>query len=287
MLTSCNFFDWTGANMKYTTTQRRDLILQEVLDKTYVKVNELSEEIGVSEATIRRDLKTLADSNQIKLVYGGAEHLRVSDYSFRAKSRRNLECKKIVGKLAADLITDDEQIFIDSGTTCFQMASYLRTKRSLTAIVNSARLVMELPNLPGLNIIMLGGRYRPDRMDTIGPLATSTLDQLRGYTAIVGADGLSMDFGLTASDMESAFLFRQAVINASSTWLLVDHTKFLTPSLFKIVSWEAVSRVVTDKLPSPQWVEFLSSRNIEIVHPQEPRDDSGNADDDHDLKGQE
>ena len=114
-------------------------------------------------------------------------------------------------------------------------------------------------------------------MDSVGPLAISTLDQLRGYTAIVGADGLSMDFGLTASDMESAFLYRQAVKNASSTWLLVDHTKFLTPSLFKIVSWESVSRVVTDRLPSPQWVEFLSSRNIQVVYPQGGDEESPNA----------
>ncbi|NLW85850.1 MAG: DeoR/GlpR transcriptional regulator [Planctomycetes bacterium] len=255
--------------MKYTTKQRRDLILRQVLDKTYVKVNELSEEIGVSEATIRRDLKNLAQDNQIKLVYGGAEHLRVSDYSFRAKSRRNLDSKKTIGKLAAELIKDDDQVFIDSGTTCFEMAHFLRQKRGLTIIVNSSRLVLELPESNGINIITLGGRYRPDRMDTVGPLATATLDQLRGYTAIVGADGLSMDFGLTASDMESAFLYRQAVRNASATWLLVDHTKFLTPSLFKIVGWDALSRVITDAPPPSEWAEFLRGRNIEVVYPSE------------------
>ena len=255
--------------MEYTTQQRRDEILTQVLEKGRVKIKDLASAIAVSEATIRRDLKTLAESNQVKLVYGGAEQLRISDYSFRAKARRNNEAKKVVGRLAAELIGDDEQIFIDSGTTCFEMAPLLKRKRSLTIIVNSARLVMELPDVPGINIITLGGRYRPDRMDTVGPLATETLDQLRGYTALIGADGLSMDFGLTASDMESAFLYRQAVRNASAVWLLVDHSKFLTPSLFKIVDWDAISRLITDRPPSPEWREFLDSRDIEIIYPQD------------------
>ncbi|MFA6134042.1 MAG: DeoR/GlpR family DNA-binding transcription regulator [Phycisphaerae bacterium] len=255
--------------MKYTTQQRRDLILSQVLENNHVKVKELADSIAVSEATVRRDLKSLADDNQIKLVYGGAEQLRISDFSFRAKARRNYEAKRVVGRLAAELIGDDEQIFIDSGTTCFELAPMLKRKRGLTIIANSSRLVLELPDVPGINIITLGGRYRPDRMDAVGPLATAALDQLRGYTALIGADGLSMDFGLTASDMESAFLFRQAVQNAAATWLLVDHSKFLTPSLFKIVDWEAISRVITDCPPRPEWAEFLSARNIEVIYPQE------------------
>lgn len=253
--------------MKQTTQHRRDTILTQVHDSSSVTIRDLAARIGVSEATIRRDLKTLADNNQLKLVHGGAEDLRISDFSFRAKARRNHEAKMIVGRLAAELIGDDQQVFIDSGTTSFEMAPLLRKKRGLTIIVNSARLVLELPDSQGINIIALGGKYRPDRMDTVGPLASAVLDQLRGYTAIIGADGLSMDFGLTAADMESAFLYRQAVANASATWLLVDHSKFLTQSLFKIVDWGTICRVITDQPPPSQWREFLQAGGIEIVCP--------------------
>jgi DeoR/GlpR family transcriptional regulator of sugar metabolism len=106
-------------------------------------------------------------------------------------------------------------------------------------------------------------------MDTVGPLATASLDQLRGYVAFIGADGLSMDFGLSACDMESAFLYRLAVRNARQTCLLVDHSKFLTPSLFKIVDWEAISRVITDRPPPSEWAEFFSTRNIQCTCPSE------------------
>jgi DeoR/GlpR family transcriptional regulator of sugar metabolism len=76
-----------------------------------------------------------------------------------------------------------------------------------------------------------------------------------------------MDFGLSAADIESANLYRQAVQNARQTVLLIDHTKFHTLSLFKIVDWAQVNRIVTDEPPSEQWREFLSRHHIEILHP--------------------
>src|SRR5262249_31047831 len=158
---------------------------------------------------------------------------------------RNQEAKHVIGQLAASLVNDGEQIFLDSGTTSFQMAEPLSRKRGLSIIVNSARLALEL-KAPAMNLIILGGQYRPDRMDTIGPIAMSTLDQLRGYTAFIGADGVSMGFGVSAADIESAHLYRLAASNARETVLLVDHTKFESASLFKIVDWEMIRRLVTD-----------------------------------------
>jgi DeoR/GlpR family transcriptional regulator of sugar metabolism len=106
-------------------------------------------------------------------------------------------------------------------------------------------------------------------MDTIGPLAMATLDQLRGYLAFIGADGLSREFGLTAGDIDSAHLYRLAIGNARQTTLLADHTKFESPSLFKIVGFEAISRVVTDVQPSVEWMEFFQAKGIQVVYPRE------------------
>jgi len=204
-------------------------------------------------------------------VHGGAVLGHGNDLSFRSKSMRNVEAKRIIGRLAAELVSDGDQILLDSGTTCFQMAPFLRSKRGLLVIVNSTRLAMEL-NASGLSVILLGGQYRPPRMDTIGPLATAALDQLRGYLLFIGADGLSADFGLTAGDIDSADLYRRAVGNARETVLLADHSKFQTPSLFKIVGFDAISRIVTDREPSTQWMEFLESRKIQVIYPREGSD---------------
>jgi len=238
--------------------------MSELLDRRHVTVKELADTMGVSEATVRRDLRTLAESQELNLVHGGAT--LAPDFSFHAKHDRNIAAKRVIGALAASLVADGVQLFLDSGTTCFEMAPYLSRKRGLAVVLNSARLALEL-KAPDVNIIMLGGQFRPDRMDTVGPITLANLDQLRGFTTFVGADGLSMDFGPAAVDMESAHLYRLAITNAREAVLLVDHTKFAAPSLFRIVEWDQIDHVVTDLPPSPEWVDFLTGRNIQIHHP--------------------
>ena len=253
--------------MALSTQQRRKRILGELYENGHVSVKTLAGGLDVSEATVRRDLRALAGGGQVELVYGGANLRRGADYSFRSKSMLNVQAKRVIGRLAAGLVSDGEQIFLDSGTTCFEIVPLLKLKRGLLVIVNSARLALEMDS-PGLNMILLGGNYRCDRMDTVGPLTIGTLEQLRGYIAFIGADGLSMDFGLTAGDIESAHLYRQALANAREGILLADSTKFQSPSLYKIVDWDAISRVVTDTEPSQQWAEFFASREIKVLYPE-------------------
>ncbi len=248
--------------------QRREKILAAILEKRHVSARDLAADVSASEATVRRDLKALAAEGEIELVYGGATLRRPSDYSFRSKGQRNVEAKRVVGRLAADLVGEDEQIFLDSGTTCFEMLPFLKVRRRLSIICSSARLALEM-DTPGISVILLGGQYRPDRMDTVGSLATATLDQLRGYLCFIGADGLDREFGPAAADLESADLNRRAVRNARQTVLLVDHTKFAAASLCKIVDWELVSRIVTNRAPSPEWMDFLGARGIQVDYPEE------------------
>jgi DeoR/GlpR family transcriptional regulator of sugar metabolism len=211
-------------------------------------------------------LRALADEGQVVLNYGGATLPNHVDFSFRSKAIRNVDAKRIAGELASELIAEGDQIFIDSGTTCAQMASHVKRKRSLSVIVNSARLALELDS-PNLQVIMLGGEYRPDRMDNVGPLANTTLSELHGYHAFLSADGLGRDVGLMASDVESAYIFRLAVANAKETTLLADHTKFYANALCKIVGWERIGRVVTDRKPDEEWTTFFEEQNIEVIYP--------------------
>jgi DeoR/GlpR family transcriptional regulator of sugar metabolism len=161
---------------------------------------------------------------------------------------------------------DGEHVFLDSGTTCSELVPYLKRMHEITVFTNSARLALEL-NAPGVRLFLIGGEYRPDRMDSIGPMAVNTLNQVRGYTAFIGADGLSTDFGPSASDMASAHLHRQVVANAISTVLLVDHSKFGSASLFQIVDWSRIHTVVTDKEPEPAWMQFFYDRKIMVLYP--------------------
>ncbi len=257
--------------MGQATEERRKQIMAQLLDRKHVTVKELAAFMDVSGATVRRDLKALADEEELLLVHGGATLPRQRDFSFRAKQLRAVDQKRIIGRLAAELVLDGDQVFLDSGTTCSEMVPYLKKMHGLTVLANSARLALEL-NAPGLRVFLIGGEYRPDRMDTVGPMAMSTLNHVRGYLAFIGADGLSMDFGPSASDMASAHLHRLVVENAREAVLLVDSSKFGGASLFQIVDWSGISKVVTDREPDEQWKRFFGEQNIEVIYPEESDD---------------
>jgi DeoR family fructose operon transcriptional repressor len=264
----CAYSRSIGDLMGRATRDRREFISAQVLKYKHVTVRDLASQAGVSEATVRRDLRELSTQGRVELFYGGAGLPRMTDYSFQSKSMRNVEAKRTIGSLAAELVSEGDHVLLDSGSTCFQMVQGLKRKRGLSIMLNSSRLVEELAAVPDIKLIVLGGRYRPHRMDTVGPLAHATLDQLRGFVTFIGADGLSMEFGPAASDIESADLYRLAVRNARETILLVDHTKFRAPSLFKVTDWESVSQVVTDRVPEDEWMRFFESNGIHLLCPQ-------------------
>jgi DeoR/GlpR family transcriptional regulator of sugar metabolism len=252
--------------MSQASAERRKQIMSQLLDKKHLTVKALAAAMEVSDATVRRDLKALADSQGLKLVHGGATLPRERDFSFQARLLRATEEKKIIGSLASKLIHEGDRLFLDSGTTCSQLVPYANRLHEITVLTNSARLALEL-NAPGVQLFLIGGEYRADRMDTVGPMAVSTLNQVRGYVAFIGADGLSTDFGPSASDLASAHLHRQVVQNASATVLLVDHSKFGNASLFQIVDWSQINTVVTDKNPDDPWRRFFKERDIAVHCP--------------------
>lgn len=251
-------------------SDRYTFILEQAANQGHVAVRDLARRMAVSEATVRRDLRALAEQRRLELVYGGATLTRPEDQSFQARAERNREAKRTIGDLAAGLVGDHEMVFIDSGTTCFEMRHGLRSRRGLTGIVNSTRLAVELGKLPESHVLLLAGQFRPERQDTIGPLAANAIDQLRGYVAFIGADGLCPDFGISANEIQTAYLWQHVIRNARETVLLADQTKFEAPSLYRICGFDSVSKVVTDRLPSPEWAETFAREGIEIIVPPNP-----------------
>ncbi len=253
--------------MSVSASTRRDEILNRALARGHVDVRGLASELGVSEATVRRDLRALSEAGHLELVYGGATLPRAADASFASRALRNMEAKRIIGKLAGELVRDHEMLYVDGGTTCFEMRHQLKRRRGLSVVVNSWRWAVELSGIGSCSVILIGGHYRHEREDCVGPLAAQSIDQLRGYVAFISADGLDTEFGLWSNDIETAYLYQHVVRNARDTVLLVDRSKFAAPSLFRICGWEPVSTVVTDSEPGDRWEEFLRDRGIRLVTP--------------------
>jgi DeoR/GlpR family transcriptional regulator of sugar metabolism len=255
---------------------RREAILERLNARGHVAIRDLANGLAVSEATIRRDLRQLADDNLVELVYGGATARRIADQSLQARSKRNFEAKRTIGHLAGSLVSDGDMLFVDAGTTCYELRHALLRRKRLSVILTSTRLAEDLGANPEIEIIALGGHYRPERMDCVGPLAANAIDQLRGYTAFIGADGISLEFGVSANDIQTAYLYQHLLRHARETILLADHTKFAAPSLFRICGLDSVSRIVTDQPPAPEWQETLAEHGIELITPRGNLDPTNN-----------
>lgn len=253
--------------MNVSKLQRKDKILELLYERGHVEVREIAESFDVSEATARRDLRRLADEDQLELVYGGATLPRRGNYSFQARQARNIEEKRLIGRMAAALVRNGDSILLESGTTVGCMVPYLFTLRDLNVITNSAPVAQQLGERTDFNILFLGGKFRHERMDVVGPFAENAISQLSGYRAFVGADGLSLDIGLTGTDIETAHLYQNVIRHAGETNLLADHTKFSAPTLYKIIGLGAVNRVVTDRPVPAQWARALDREGIDLVLP--------------------
>lgn len=248
-----------------TKIQRKERLLDTLMDQGHIEVRQASERFDVSEATIRRDLRTMADEGLMELVYGGATLPRKGNYSFRSRKSRNMEAKRLIGKTAAALVRDGDSLFIDSGTTAECMVPHLLARKDLNIITNSNIVAATIGEQTQFQVLQLGGKFRYERMDSVGPFAEMVMQQLSGYRCFIGADGLGQTVGLSSTDVETAHLYKTAILHASETILLADHTKFGAPALYKIVGMEAVHRVVTDRMPTGEWPDFLNRLDIEII----------------------
>lgn len=257
--------------------QRKKIILDTLEREGSLLVKEFAAELEISETTVRRDLNELDSEGLLKQVYGGAVRLdpgpRSLNIPVAQRSTQAIEAKRQIGRCAAELVNDGDIVYIDPGTTSWEMIPYLKPKRNLTIISNSVRLLQCLDFIGHHNIIQLGGTLRPDRLDTVGTLSQLCIEQLRGYKAFQGGDGIDIDFGLSAVDHESALIAKVILGAAREVVVLADHTKFDNPSmLYKIVDIDKINYLVTDMPLSPAWNAKCARAGLRVVVADTPKE---------------
>ena len=248
---------------------RQQLILERVRVNGRIEVCGLARELGVTEVTIRRDLVLLEKSGLIKKTYGGAVLASPPEMnvSVRYRQTRNLTAKRIVGKLAAGLIKDGDIIYLEAGSTCYEIIPYLSQRKNITVIVNSLYLMSRLHELTQHRIILTGGQYRPDRMDMVGPTAETTIAQLGGFKAFTGADDITIDAGISGSDVITVSFAKLVLQRAHEVIFVGDHTKFDNPALYKIADINELDYIVTDEKPDTAWLTACRQKNIRLIYP--------------------
>jgi DeoR/GlpR family transcriptional regulator of sugar metabolism len=173
-------------------------ILERVAADQTIHVAELAQELGVSDMTIRRDLRRLERDGFLRQTYGGAAaHLtRSFDVSFNARALEHAREKRLIGIRATELVGDARVLFVGIGSTAEQFARYLPARAGLTVVTASLPIAGVLGTRP-VGVVALGGAVVRDELSCVGPAALRTLSTYRFELAVIGAAGLSARWGIT------------------------------------------------------------------------------------------
>jgi DeoR/GlpR family transcriptional regulator of sugar metabolism len=229
------------------TSQRKSHILTILARDGQVVAKRLSEDLGLSEDTIRRDLRELAAEGKLQRVHGGAlpASPAMADYA----SRKHVEPagKIAIGRAAAGLIRPGQVVFIDGGTTTLAMVEQLPATLRATIVTHSPSIAAALVEHPLLEIILIGGRLFKHSVVTVGAAAIEGIAHVRADSFFLGVTGLHAEVGLTTGDAEEAAVKRALMHASAETIVLASREKIGAASPYLIGPVHGVSTIVTEK----------------------------------------
>ena len=258
------------ASPRVFARERRQAIGRFVEEQGRAWVADLAAGFDVSEVTIRKDLLRLEQEHRVIRTHGGAiaaGHDR-AEQAFEVRQRLQREEKAAIGAAAAHLVRDGESIALDASTTALQVARHLRDHgewHSLTVVTNGLRIAAELAGLPGVTVLMPGGRMRPEAMSLVGSWGESLLRRANIQKAFVGALGFTLEEGLTDATEEEAELKRAMVAAARQVIAVVDHTKWGLVAFATFCRAERIGLLVTDAAAPPEMVEQMRQLGGQVL----------------------
>ena len=247
------------------TRQRKQLILEKLSSEGQVLSKTLSLEFGVSEDTIRRDLRELAADGRLQRVHGGALPSSQAVSSFAERSSLGIEAKKRVAKRGAELISPGQVVIIDGGTTTTELVRCLPGDLAFTAVTHSPGIALALVDYPQVDVILIGGRLFRHSVVTVGAAAIEGIAQIHADLFFMGVTGIHPDAGLTTGDYEEACIKRAFSGRAAETVVLASPEKINTASSFMIGELSLINTVVVEPDTDSRWVEAVSRQGISVV----------------------
>lgn len=230
------------------------------------RVDELSAELGVSPATVRRDLEALEAAGSVKRVHGGAVSVDGPHHEllFDDKASLAAEQKERIAEAAAGMVSDGDTVYLDGGSTVLRVAQRLRERTGITVVTNSLRAAMELSG-HGPRLILVGGELRRLSQTVVGVLTRAMLEQLHLDMAFMGTIGLTIADGITTTDPQEAFTKQLVMKHSSRVILLADSTKCGKVSFAEAGGFDDINVLITDAAVDEGFVRQVRRLNVEVL----------------------
>ncbi|MFW7432354.1 DeoR/GlpR family DNA-binding transcription regulator [Vagococcus carniphilus] len=229
------------------TEERQHKILSLLNEQEIIKTRDLMMTFDVSESTIRRDLQEMEEAGVLKRVHGGAKGIikLETELNMREKSSKNIHEKQQIAQYAASLVSPGEFIYLDAGTTTYEMLPFLKEK-NVHVITNSVYHASAGADL-GIKTTMIGGEIR---MATKAAVSSQAIEQIKSCyfdRAFMGINGIHLDYGYTTADAEEAATKKTAMNQAQHVFVLADKSKFNKVNFSKVGNLEE-ALIITDFL---------------------------------------
>lgn len=246
--------------------ERLENIRRILRDRGMARVDELSTELRVSAATVRRDLAELDERGNVRRVHGGAVSVegRLEEPVFDDKAAIAAREKQNIAAAALRMVKPEDSLFLDGGSTVLALARMLGEMGQLTVVTNSLRVAGMFAG-SGPRTILVGGELRQLSQTFVGPLTEPLLDRIRFDTAFMGTIGLSSEGGMTTTDPREAYTKELVMSRARKVVMLADSTKIGKVSFVRFGRFSDVDVLVTDRSASKKDVSMFRKAGIKVV----------------------
>lgn len=251
---------------RLTAQERADAILAELQRSGFVSTTSLSESLEVSDMTIRRDVRRLADAGELRMVHGGVSlpHglLRTATYAGRAEAEAG--SKRVIAEAAATLLDMGGSVVIDSGTTCFAVSTVLPRNYRGTVITNSVPVLQQMLTFPKATVLCPGGELLAESQVLIGPRATASAKEVSSDVFLLGANSVDTGGIYLMGDRER--LVKRAFMDgAVKVVLLVDNSKLTRSAPVRLADLAEVDVLVTSGPVPKDLVRACESDGVELI----------------------
>ncbi|MDY0946340.1 DeoR/GlpR family DNA-binding transcription regulator [Frigoribacterium sp. CFBP9039] len=244
--------------------ERRDVLLERLRRDGRIVAKEIAVELGLSEDSIRRDLRELASEGLLTRVYGGAVSASpaVADYATRADIAT--DSKRRVAAAALDLLQPGATVILDGGTTTLDLVRLLPTTLELTIVTHSPTIAAALLEHDA-DVILIGGRLFKHSAVAMGAAAVESASRVNADLFLLGVTGIRASTGLTTGDPEEAAMKRVLASRAAETWVLGSGEKIGAASPHQVLPLDGVSGLVLDVTGGGEALADLRETGTRIV----------------------
>jgi DeoR family transcriptional regulator of aga operon len=261
--------------LRMTQQQRLNQVLELVSERGSVSIADVSDRLGVSTATVRRDLNTLAEQRLLTRTHGGASALGSGyELPLQYKIARQAEAKLAIARTIAAMIAPGESVGLNGGTTTTEVGRMLgRDERlrsvadtpGVTIVTNALNIAFELSVREHIKIVVTGGVPRRQSYELVGPMVAASLQDFTLDTAVLGVDGLSAAYGATTLHEGEAEASRAIAAVARRLVVAADSTKLGHSTFARICPLDRVDVLVTDQPVSAELTAEFADAGVELV----------------------